>query len=278
MMSRKLSRLGTIVAAAATIAIVAGPVAAATRAPLTAVVSVDSTDAPAAGKAWVRVLHASPDAPAVDVKVNDANVLTNVAFGTISDYIPVDAGTYNIKVCAAGTTTCVIDADLTFAVGKKYTVAATNLLASIQAQVIEDAAVLDAGNAQVRVVHFSADTPAVDVLTQDGATTVVDNLAYPNATGYLTLPAATYDLKVCANADNSVCPLDPAALTLAAGTAYTVFAIGALTPAPTVPPTDMEASSVATTSSSLPMTALLIGAGLITLLGAVRLSTRRIER
>ena len=274
----KLSRLGAIVAAAATLAMVAGPVAAAAPASLTAVVSVDSTDAPAAGKVWVRVLHASPDAPAVDIKVNDTNVLTSVAFGTISDYIPVDAGTYNIKVCAAGTTTCVIDADLTFVDGKKYTVAATNLLASIEAQVIEDAAVLDAGNAQVRVVHFSADTPAVDVLTQDGTTTVVDNLSYPNATTYLALPANTYDLKVCANADNSVCPLDPAPLTLSAGTAYSVFAIGALTPAPTVPPTDMEASTVPTVSSTIPLSALLVAAGLVTLLGAARLATRRVER
>jgi uncharacterized lipoprotein YbaY len=82
-----LSRFGAIVGAVATLAMIAGPVAAATPASLTAVVSVDSTDAPAAGKAWVRVRHASPDAPAVDVKVNDANVLTDVAFGTISAYV-----------------------------------------------------------------------------------------------------------------------------------------------------------------------------------------------
>lgn len=277
-MSTKISRLGAVIAAAATLAMVAGPVAAATRQPLTAIVAVDDTGAPASGDAWVRVLHASPDAPAVDVKVNDANVLTDVAFGTISSYLPVAAGTYNIKVCAAGTTTCVIDANLTFADGVKYTVAATNLLASIEAQVITDGAVFDAANAQVRVVHFSADTPAVDVLTQDGTATIVNNLAYPNATGYLTLPANTYDLKVCADADNTLCPLDPAPLTLAAGTAYSVFAIGALTPAPTLPPTSTEISSTPTVSNSNVFSVALIGAGLITLLGAVRLATRRVER
>ncbi len=277
-MSTKFSRLGALGAAVAVLAIAAGPVAAASRAPLTAIVAVDSTDAPASGFAWVRVLHASPDAPAVDVKVNDANVLPDVAFGTISAYLPVAAGTYNIKVCAAGTTTCVINADLTFADGIKYTVAATNLLASIEAQVITDGAVLDAGNAQVRVVHFSADTPAIDVLTQDGTSTIVPNLSYPNATAYLTLPANTYDLKVCANADNSVCPLDPAPLTLAAGTAYSVFAIGALTPAPTPPQTSTEITSSPTASNSIGLSVALIGAGLITLLGAVRLATRRVER
>ena len=187
----RLARAVSMTAAAALFLAVAGPVAAAE--PLTAVVAVDDTGTPAAGQAWVRVLHGSPDAPAVDVKANDADILTDVAFGTISDYLPVDAGTYNIKVCAAGTDTCVIDADLTFEDGKRYTVAATDLVAQIQPQVIEDAATPNDAQAQVRVVHFSADTPAVDVLTQDGSATIVDALAFPNATGYLALDAGSYD-------------------------------------------------------------------------------------
>ena len=50
----------------------------------------------------VRVLHASPDAPAVDVYLDDAIVdaLTNVPFGTLSDYLTIPAGSYNIKVFA----------------------------------------------------------------------------------------------------------------------------------------------------------------------------------
>jgi hypothetical protein len=181
----------------------------------------------------VRVLHASPDAPAVDVKVDDSNVLTNVPFKTISEYLAVPGGTYNIKVCVAGSdatdpANCVIDADLPFDAGTMYTVAATNAVASIEAQVLVDAPADDAENAQVRVVHFSADTPAVDVLTQDKSAKVVENLAYPDATDYLALPEGSYDLIVCANADSAVCPLDPGALDLAAGTAYSVFAVGSL--------------------------------------------------
>jgi hypothetical protein len=138
--SSRLARLLSLTAAGALALAIAAPVAAADAAKLTAVVAVDDTGTPEAGQAWVRVLHGSPDAPAVDVKVNDADVLTDVAFGTISDYLPVDAGTYNIKVCAAGTETCVIEADLTFADGSKTTVAATNLLAEIEAQVLSDIA------------------------------------------------------------------------------------------------------------------------------------------
>jgi hypothetical protein len=286
--SSRLTRLASLMAAGALALAVAAPVAAADAAKLTAVVAVDDTGAPEAGKAWVRVLHASPDAPAVDVKVNDADVLTDVAFGTISDYLPVDAGTYNIKVCAAGTDTCVIEADLEFADGSKTTVAATNLLAKIEAQVLSDTAAANAGEAQVRVVHFSADTPAVDVLTQDGATKVVTDLSYPDATDYLALPAGSYDLKVCANADNSVCPLDPGALDLAAGTTYSVFAVGSLDATvaggsddgdadPTPPATDTLASTDVAPTSSIPgfLVLAVFGAAFV---GGLRLAAIRTRR
>ena len=48
----------------------------------------------AADDARIRVLHASPDAPAVDIYVNDSIVeaLTNVPFGAMSDYLSVPAG------------------------------------------------------------------------------------------------------------------------------------------------------------------------------------------
>ena len=187
----------------------------------------------AADEARVRVLHGSPDAPAVDVYVDGEKVggpLAGLEFGDLSDYVALPAGTYDLKVCAAADDTiCPIVADgVAVEAGARYTIAATNVLASIQAQVITDDPAPEAGSAQVRVVHFSADTPAIDVLTQDGGTAVVDGLAYPDATEYLTLDPGTYDLKVCADADNTVCPLDPDSLDLAGGTAYSVFAIGSL--------------------------------------------------
>jgi hypothetical protein len=211
----RLSRFASLTAAAALVVIAAAPVAA------------------AEGDAHVRVLHGSPDAPSVDVYVNDAKVdaLSGLEFGDLSSYVAVPGGTYAIKVCAtADATVCPIDVPaLDIADDTQYTIAATNALASIEAQVLVDDPAPVAGKTQVRVVHFSSDTPAVDVLTQDGSAKVVENLAYPDATDYLTLAAGSYDLKVCANADNTVCPLDPGALDLKAGTSYSVFAIGSLT-------------------------------------------------
>jgi hypothetical protein len=175
----------------------------------------------AAETSRVRVLHASPDAPNVDVYLDDAKVdaLTDVAFKTISAYLSIPAGTHNVKA--------VIDTDVTFASGQRYTVAATDVVASIVAHVIEDDPAPSSSGAQLRVVHFSADAPAVDV-RPDGGSPIVTALAYPDATGYLDIPAGTYDLEVCA-AGSDTCPLDLDPVAAEGGTSYSAFAVGSLT-------------------------------------------------
>lgn len=297
-MNFSIRRLGVLAGAVALMLAIAGTASAAGPQPLTAVVAVDSTAAPAAGQAWIRVLHGSPDAPAVDVYVDGTKAITGLAFGRITDYTPVPAGDHAIKVCATGlTTVCPIDVPkLAVADGKKYTIAATGLLSAITAQVVVDAPAAPAsGKAQLRVVHFSADTPAVDVLASGSK--VVTDLAYPKATDYVAVPGATYEVKVCAHADNTVCPISAPSLTLDAGTAYSVFAVGSLgaatptpaatatpgataTPAATLPPTDTRiATSSGSTSTGLPAALAVLATIAIasTLLG-VRLATRTARR
>ena len=184
----------------------------------------------ASNHATVRVLHASPDAPAVDVYLDDAAVsaLTNVPFGTLSDYLDVPSGDHNVKVYATGTTTDpVIDADVTVAAGTAYTIAATDALASITPQVLVDDPSPACDSAQVRVVHLSADAPAVDIAPA-GATpdeAVVKNLAYPDASDYLALPGGSYDLEVRLAGETTVA-LDLPGVTVEDCMAYSVFAIG----------------------------------------------------
>ena len=112
------------------------------------------------------------------------DALTDVPFKTISAYLSIPAGAHNVKVVPTGgaVADAVIDADVTFASGERYTVAATNAVATIEAQVITDAPAPTADGAQLRVVHLSADTPAVDV-RPDGGDPIVTALAYPDGDG-----------------------------------------------------------------------------------------------
>ncbi len=210
-MNRQLVRILRVAAGAALVLTLAAPVS-------------------AADTAQVRVLHASPDAPAVDVYLDDAKVdaLTNVPFATISGYLAIPAGDHNVKVYATGTTTgAVIDADVTVATGQKYTIAATGAVAAITAQVIEDTPSPSCTTAQVRVVHFSADAPAVDIATAGSAPAdaVVKNLAYPTASDYLALPGGSYDLEVRLAGTTTVALALPG-VAVEDCNSYSVFAIG----------------------------------------------------
>lgn len=216
-MNRQLARIARVAAGAALVLALAAPVS-------------------AADTAMVRVLHASPDAPAVDVFLDDAKVdsLTNVPFGVISDYLPIPAGDHNVKVYATGTTTGpVIDADVTVAPGKMYTIAATGAIAAIAAQVIEDTPSPNCTTAQVRVVHFSADAPAVDIATAGAAPAdaVVKNLAYPTASDYLALPGGSYDLEVRLAGTTTVALALPG-VAVEDCNSYSVFAVGSAASTP----------------------------------------------
>ena len=182
----------------------------------------------AASNAYIRVLHASPDAPAVDIYLDGTKVLDDVAFKGISGYLAVPGGSHHIQVYPHGnTTTAVIDVTPSFTAGDSYTVAAINKVASISAAVFQDNVGPMSGKAMLRVIHLSPDTGAVDVALsgQTPADAPVKNLTFPNATGYLTLDPGTYHFEVRPTGTTTVA-LDLPGVALAAGTNYTVFAVG----------------------------------------------------
>lgn len=193
------------------------------------------TSASAEDMARVRVVHASPDAPAVDVYADGNKVLSNVPFKGSSDYLSVPAGPHNFKVYAAGANpasdAAVIDADATLAAGKDYTIAAVGKVADIKPAVFEDNnSAPAAGKAHVRVIHASPDAPAVDVAVKGGPV-VFSNLAFPNAAGPSPVDAGTYDLEVRAAGTTTVAlPIN--GLQLQAGKIYTVLAVGLLNGSP----------------------------------------------
>lgn len=278
---RRPRLLGTLAAALFAFALAAPVAAAPGDSGALQLAILDDSGTPAAGQAWVRVLHGSPDAPEVDVYVGadlasaaKVDALSGLSFAEHSDYVPVPAGTYAVKVCAtADATICPIEvAALAVADGKKYTVVASNALADIEANVLEDGTAAVGGKGQVRVAHFSADTPAVDVLTQDKATAVVDGAPYKANSGYLPLDPGSYDLIICADADNTICPLDPGPIAVTADTEVTVYAIGSLTTLLATTTTDTEPAT-----SPFALLIVLAGAAL-TLLGVRRFASVRASR
>lgn len=262
---RSTSRLFGILAGTALVAALAVPVAA------------DEHD-----NAMVRVVHASPDAPNVDVWVDGETVLTDVPFTAVSDYLSVPAGTYNIQVTATGDTTPVIEADLEFAAGSATTIAAYGMLADITAAVFADDITTADGQAKLRAIHLSPSAPAdVDIAVQ-GGDVVVPGLAYPEASGYLTLDAGDYPLEIRAAGDTAAAlQFD---VTLAADTNYTAFAMDAEDGVQVIAAVDAEGMTESPdTAMSQPATGtpvLLAGIALLGLaiLTSIRVVALRTER
>lgn len=185
----------------------------------------DNPVAPAASPARVMAVHASPDAPAVDLLVDNAIAGTGLAFPNNTGYLNVGAGSRNIKVNVTGTSTTVINANVSVTSGASYTVFAVDSVAAISALVLsDDLATPAAGKAHVRFVHLSPNAPAVDIGVQGGGV-VFGNKAFTEYTAFTPLDAGTYDLEVrVAGTSTVVLPLN--GIVLQAGKIYTVFAKG----------------------------------------------------
>lgn len=209
-------------------------------------------------QARVRVVHASPDAPAVDVWVNDGVAFSNAPFKGITDYAALDTGTYNVKVVPTGATEpVVINADLALE-AKDYTVVAVGKLADIEPLVLVDNnSAPAAGKAHVRFVHASPDAPAVDIAVKDGPV-LFANVAFKEVGDYLPVDAGTYDLEVRLAGTDTVA-LSVPGLALANGTVYTVFAMGLAAGEPAlmaVPSADAMAPTVLPETGGVPLSSL----------------------
>ena len=200
---------------------------------LTAACSDEDDNTGPEGAARVRVVHASPDAPEVDVLLDDSEVLGDVPYLTASDYLDVPAGNLNLKVNAAGTATTVVDADLSLVDGTDYTVIASGLAEAIEPIVLQDDNSAPAsGNARVRAIHGAPGAPTVDIyVTAPGAdleTTIplLANVEFGDVADYIEAPAGDYQVRVTPTGTKTVV-IDSGTLTLSSGQVRTAIAVDA---------------------------------------------------
>src|SRR5579859_795249 len=147
------------------------------------------------GHAQLRVVHASPDAPNVDVLVDGKTVLTNVAYEAASNYLTISAGSRKIEVRATGTSQDVINATVNLLRNKYYTVLAVDKVASISPLLLTDDNTPPAsGQIKLRLVHASPTAGAVDIYVEapgagvTGSPTLT-NVPFKAASSYLAVPA-----------------------------------------------------------------------------------------
>mgnify|MGYP005838519029 CR=1 FL=1 len=177
-------------------------------------------------KAKVMVVHASPDAPGVDILIDNSKVSNAVlTFPNNTGYLNIEPGVRNIKVNAAGTSTSVINADVTFKENLNFSIFAVNTLDKIEAVLVEDDLTAPAsGKAHVRFAHLSPDAPAVDVALKGGAV-LFPNFSFKTFSNFAPIDAGSYTLEVRLAGTQTVA-LELPPISLASGKIYTIFARG----------------------------------------------------
>jgi hypothetical protein len=187
----------------------------------------------------VRVVHASPDAPPVDVYVDGQIALSGIPFGEYTDYVNLPGGQRTFSVFVAGTNTRVADVaafltpvlDYTvlamgFATGGKSPSFRLMLLVDQNSEPVE-------GFAKVRVIHAAPSAPAVDVywtkpfLALRGQLPVLTGVPFGAASNYLTVPTgrtAQYQARVAVAGTQTVA-IDSGRLVLGSQEVRTIIAI-----------------------------------------------------
>ncbi len=193
------------------------------------VVTVATPAASAQTMNMVRVMHASPDAPAVDIYVNGQAVLRNVPFFAYSDYLSLPDGSYRVAVTPAGKpeADAVLRATLNLSGGFTGTVGAVNFVKNIEAALFQDnlAPVAD-GKARVRIIHASPNAPAVDIKLAGTSTVVVANAPF-KAAATVEVDPGTYKFDISPAGQSAVVFTTPE-LRFESGWIYTLVATGDL--------------------------------------------------
>ncbi len=174
--------------------------------------------------AFVRIIHASPDIGIVDAFVDGQKILSNFEFGTVTDYVPLPAGSHKLQIAliGKGINASLVTQTMTVAEGDTYTVAALGTNASgFSFGVFKDNNLVAGNGAKVRIYHLSPFAGAVSV--EAGSATIVQGLSYPQASNYVDVPAGSYTFNLAGAAQYAPSPLSTV---VKPWTVTSIFAVG----------------------------------------------------
>lgn len=177
------------------------------------------------GTSLLRVFHAVPQSPAVDVYINEKLVFSNLQFTQFSSYVKLKEGEYRIDIFQTGTMVQpIISGSLDLDEGQMLTIAAIGNLDDLSLLVINDNADKKASPkvSSFRVVHLSPNTPAVDILVNNKI--LVENLAFKQNTSYVDIAPGSYNIEAVLNSNKESVLVFGAVLKV--NRIYTIYIVG----------------------------------------------------
>lgn len=194
----------------------------------------DDGDTPPIGSgpstAQVRVIHASPNTPAVDVFIAGVELVSDLEFRESTQYRSIQPGAYRLEVFPANTKeNPLITTTLNLTEGTSQTVLAIGTRDSIRPLVLrDDLSAPPPGRARIRLVHAGSDAPPLDILIPQLQAPAFQNIRFGEVTQYRVLDAGTYTVVVtpAGNPENEVFRVP--SLRIESGAVYTAVVTGRL--------------------------------------------------
>jgi hypothetical protein len=176
--------------------------------------------------AFVRIVHAAPDVGIVDVFVDGTKLLSSFQFATVTEYVPLPAGSHHVQVAllGKGINAAMLAQTIMAQPNQTYTVAVVGTKTSgFSFAIFTDNNVVAGNTAKLRAYHLSPNTHPVNV--NEGTATVIQGLGYQQDSNYIDLPTGLHAFSlsgVAANANISF------SVNIKPWTVTSVFVIGLL--------------------------------------------------
>jgi hypothetical protein len=183
--------------------------------------------------AWLQVAHLAPFAmdpgTAVTVTLNSAPALTDFAYGDSTGYIELPAGDYDVEVWPAGSSSPAITGTISLMPGSYYSAIAIGDGVNQDLGLVlleDDLSAPAAGNFKIRLGHLAPFAPggATADVYANGAPVLTD-VEFGDITGFLELPAGTYDIAITAPGGDPIL-INPEPVTFSEGDIISAFATG----------------------------------------------------
>jgi hypothetical protein len=175
---------------------------------------------------FVRVLHAIPDGPKVDVYFDGKKQANDFRFGSLSKYMRLPAGIHRVSVLKNNPSRTLFSSTRRFRLNRFYTVMAYGTPSRPVFRVLDETSgTIHPRLARLYVSHLSASAPPVDIIgrTEGGRWfTLVRGLRYGQTRTLLVRPTdATLYVRARGNTIHTIGDVE-----LQAGRRYSAFAFG----------------------------------------------------
>lgn len=176
--------------------------------------SCKKNETPAAGTAFVRVIHGVPDLGAMEVKFNGATVSTITSYALSSTYISTKSGTVTIEVKGSSASSALSTVSITAAANSYNTVVFADLSASVKASQTVDDPTPASGKAKINVLHL-ANTQGNAGFSLSSGTSIAGSRSFNDQQNVAGVAAYTN--------------VDPGSVTLEARAPFTTGSVGIIT-------------------------------------------------